>query len=69
MNLSKRKKVFCNNSCASRSIARQKREELKKDRKKYKAFLVESRKYQRERYEKMRRTQLSPNVIVGRKKD
>jgi hypothetical protein len=69
VNLTKRRKVFCNNTCASRFIALQKREELKKDRKKYEAFLKESRKYQRERYEKMRRAQLGPNVMVGRKMD
>ena len=56
-NLSKREKKFCNSSCASRSIVRSKREELKKNKKKYAAY----KKAQRE-YQKMYRRRLKISV-------
>lgn len=67
VDLTKRKKIFCTYPCASRSIARFKREELKKNPKQYKAYLKKQRKYLRKRYEEMRKVQLGPNVKVGRK--
>lgn len=67
INPTERTKMYCNSSCASRSIAKEKREELKKDPKKYKAFLKKQKKYMKKRYNEMRKAQLGPNVRVGKK--
>jgi hypothetical protein len=67
LNPSERKKVYCNSSCASRSIVRTKREDLKKDPKKYEAYLKKQKMYMRKRYQNMRKAQLGPNVRVGKK--
>ncbi|HXX33815.1 MAG TPA: hypothetical protein VEM15_04995 [Thermodesulfobacteriota bacterium] len=67
LNLTERRKIFCTPSCASRSIARRKREELRKNPKKYRAYLNKQKKYTMKRYREMRRNQLGPNVRVGRK--
>jgi len=67
LNLTERRKIFCTSSCASRSIARRKREELRKDPQKYRAYLDKQKKYTMKRYREMRRNQLGPNVRVGRK--
>jgi hypothetical protein len=50
--LTKRGKLYCNNSCASRSIQREKMGELKKDPEKYDAYLERQRNYLRKRYRK-----------------
>jgi hypothetical protein len=52
LNLTKREKIYCNSSCASRSIQRENREEIYQDPKKHEAFLKKWRKYQKERYRK-----------------
>lgn len=67
LNPTDREKIYCNSSCASRSIAKKKREELKKNPRKYKAYLKKQRKYMKKRYIKMRQSQFGPNVVVGRK--
>jgi hypothetical protein len=67
LNPYKREKIYCNTSCASRSIARQKYEGLRKDPKKYKAHLKKYRKYSNERYRRLRMMQFGPNIKIGRK--
>ena len=67
LNPYKREKIYCNTSCASRSIARQKYEGLRKDPKKYKAHLEKYRKYSNERYRRLRMMQFGPNIKIGRK--
>lgn len=69
-NLSNRVKLYCNSSCASRSIAHKRYEELKKDPKKYEAHLKRYRKLSGDYYERLRKTQYGPNVKIkknGRK--
>ncbi len=63
-NLSKRDKVYCNSSCASRSIARIKREKLYSNPKKHEAYKKKMRELMKKRYEKMRRDQFGPNVRI-----
>jgi hypothetical protein len=67
LNLSLREKIYCNPACASRSIARMKREELKRHPRKYKAYLKKQNEYTMKRYLKMRQAQFGPNVKIGRK--
>ncbi len=50
LNLSKREKIYCTSSCASRSIQREKREEIYRNEEKHEAFLKEWREYQKKRY-------------------
>jgi hypothetical protein len=50
LNLSRREKKFCNHWCASRASARSRIERLKKDPKKYKAYLKRQAKAMRENY-------------------
>lgn len=65
LNPYERKKSYCNASCASRSIARQKYEELKRDPVNYEAHLKKYRKYSKERYKRLRRLQFGPNIRIG----
>lgn len=67
LNPTEREKLYCNSSCASRSIAKDKRENLRKNRRKYKAYLKKQRKYMKKRYNEMRKAQLGPNAKVRRK--
>jgi hypothetical protein len=67
VNFTKREKVYCNASCASRSIAQMKRNELRKHPKKYKAYLKKQKEYMRKKYVEFRKAQFGPNVKVGRK--
>lgn len=71
LNLTRIEKIYCNSSCAARSIARMKREELKKDPEKYQAYLEKQKKLMRKRYREMRRAQFLPNnrIRIGRKED
>ena len=55
VNLTERNKIYCNSSCASRSIARMKRGEIRKDPMSYEAYKEKQRQYMRERYAKMKR--------------
>jgi hypothetical protein len=55
LNLTERNKIYCNSSCASRSIARMKRGEIRKDPMIYEAYKEKQRQYMRERYAKMKR--------------
>jgi len=67
LNPTEREKFYCNSSCASRSIAKDKRKNIKENQRKYKAYLKKQRKYMQKRYIKMRQAQFGPNVRVGRK--
>jgi hypothetical protein len=67
LNPTEREKLYCNSSCAARSIAKDKREKLRKNDTKYKAYLKKQRKYMKKRYIKMRQDQFGPNVQVGTK--
>jgi len=67
-NPSEREKMYCNSSCASRSIAHKKYEELKKHSKKYQAHLKKYRKYSSDRYERLRKMQCGPNVKIQKRR-
>ncbi len=67
LNPSERGKIYCNSSCASRSITRQRYEELRSDPQKYEAHLKKHRKYSSERYRRSRMEQFGPNIKIGRK--
>ncbi|MGA2466095.1 MAG: hypothetical protein ABSH06_17310 [Thermodesulfobacteriota bacterium] len=69
LRFSKRKKLYCSSSCASRSIAHKKYEELKKSPRKYKAHLKKYRKYSEERYKRLREIQYGPNVKIQKIKN
>jgi hypothetical protein len=63
LNFTEREKLYCTTSCASRSIAKVKRDELKeKHPKKYKAYLKKQQKYSRQYYRKKLKELLGPNV-------
>jgi hypothetical protein len=66
LNLTEREKIYCNSSCASRSIVKRKREELRKNPRKYKIYLEKQRRYMKRRYREKRRMQLGQKVRVGR---
>lgn len=68
LNPTEREKVYCNSSCASRSIARMKRKELRKHPRKYKAYLKKQLGYSMKRYRELKKAQLGPNVKVGKKR-
>jgi len=67
LNPTKHEKMYCNFSCASRSIAHSRYEDLKKDPKKYEAHLKKHRKYSMNRYDRMRKDELGPNVRIRRR--
>jgi len=67
LNLSKREKLFCTPSCASRSVQAEKREELRRSGK-WKTYLKKMRKYQKDRFDRKQREKAGPNVRVGRNK-
>lgn len=69
LNASARQKIYCSSSCASRSIAHKKYEELKKNPRKYKAHLKKYRKYSEERYKRLREMQYGPNVKIQKRKN
>jgi hypothetical protein len=68
-NASAREKIYCSSSCASRSIAHKKYEELKKNPRKYKAHLKKYRKYSEERYKRLREIQYGPNIKIQKRKN
>ena len=67
LNLTRKVKIYCTSTCASRSIAHKRYEDLKKDPKKYIAHLKKYRKYSSDRYWKLRKLQFGPNVRKNRK--
>jgi hypothetical protein len=67
LNVTRKKKIYCNFSCASRSIAHKRYEELRKHPKKYEAHLKKYRKYSSKRYEMLRKIQYGPNVKIQKR--
>jgi len=69
LNITRKVKIYCTSTCASRSIARKRYEDLKKDPKKYEAHLKRYRKLSKKRYKKMRREQYGPNVKIQKRRN
>jgi len=68
LNPTEREKMYCNSSCASRSIVKKKREKLKKENpEKYKAYLKKQREHMREQYESKKKARLGPDATVKRR--
>jgi hypothetical protein len=68
LNLTRREKLFCTPSCASRSIQSEHRKKLRETGK-WKAHLRKMKKYQKERYKERVKAKLGRNVQVGRKRN
>jgi len=69
VNLTQREKIYCTPSCASRSIVKENRDELKeKYPEKYRAYLDKQNRYSKKRYERKRKEQLGPNVKISRRR-
>lgn len=68
LNLTQRRKIYCSFTCASRTIAHKRYEELKKDPKKYEAHLKKYRKYSSDRFRRLREEQYGPNVKINHRK-
>jgi hypothetical protein len=67
LNLTRREKLFCTPSCASRSIQAEKRDRLRKEGE-WEVYVSKMKKYQRERYKERIRAKLGRNIYVGRKR-
>jgi hypothetical protein len=67
LHLSKREKVFCSHTCASRQDSRRRRQKIRKDDPKtYKEQLVQGAKRARKSYEKKQKAK-NPKAIIGRR--
>jgi hypothetical protein len=51
VNLTERERLYCSPICAWRFLAKKKREEMKKDPRKYREYLKRQREYMRGRYQ------------------
>ncbi len=68
LNLTEKKKIYCNSSCASRSIQKEKRKKLKEENPDgYRAYLTKQNKYSTALYRKKIKAKLGRKVKVGRK--
>jgi hypothetical protein len=68
LNPTKREKMYCSSSCASRSIVKTERQKIKeKYPKKYGAYLEKQRELMRNQYEKKKKARLGPDATVKRR--
>ena len=69
VNLKQMEKIYCTSSCASRSIVKEKRDELKeKHPEKYKAYLDKQNEYSKEYYRRRQIEKHGPKVKIGKKR-
>ena len=68
LNPTKKEKMYCNSSCASRSIVKKNRKELKEEYpEKYQAYLEKQREIMRTQYERKKKARLGPDATVKRR--
>lgn len=69
VNVTQMEKIYCTPSCASRSIVKEKRDELKeKHPEKYKAYLRKQNDYSKKRYERLNKEKTGfRNLKIGRR--
>jgi hypothetical protein len=65
--LTKKEKIYCDSSCAARSIMKIKREKIYQDTEEHEKFNKKAREYQYGRYHDDMKEKLGKNVNVGRK--
>lgn len=66
IHVSKKVKKYCSSKCSFKHLSRKRREELKKHPRKYNAFLKSQKEKMKKIYEKKKKAEFGPNVVIRR---